>query len=73
MNRSFSETWDYIWNLKVNHEIFLNIEEVYDRWDRCHFEKIDENLKRLPSGARFLEAGCGLGQWCFYASPKYNF
>lgn len=70
--KQVSEIWERKWNVVKDLERFLDVEKTPDTWTHCHFGLIDRKLKKLPSDALFLEAGCGLGQWCIYASQKYR-
>ncbi len=56
--------------------------EVWNRWDLSNEKQIDqlektprwqEIARRVPSGSRLLEAGCGLGSWVrFLRKRGYN-
>lgn len=70
-HQSISEVWDHKWE-NFNIERHAKESLKFDTWTRNHKPIIDKYLKRLNKGGIFLEAGCGIGQWCFYASRKYN-
>lgn len=65
------EVWDDKWR-GIDLNKFYERSFVDDKWTLFHKSLIDGYLEELSSDAVFLEAGCGLGQWCFYASEKYN-
>jgi len=60
------ETWENIWKDDL-YSIADLLEE--DRWVSVkHSPILPIVLKRLPGGAKVLEAGCGRGQWVIYLS-----
>jgi len=65
------EVWDERWK-GIDLNKFHDRSFVDDKWTLFHKSLIEKYLNKLKSGSVFLEAGCGLGQWCFYASEKYN-
>ena len=69
---SISKLWDERWRKVEDLESFLYIEKSKNDWTSHHFNLVDNKLGKLPEGSFFLEAGCGLGQWCIYASQKYG-
>ena len=69
---SISKLWDERWRKIEDLESFLCVEKSKNNWTNHHFNLIDNKLSKLPEGSFFLEAGCGLGQWCIYASQKYG-
>jgi SAM-dependent methyltransferase len=66
-----NEVWDKKWiDLDFNKfqkECFIN-----DNWTILHKPIIDKYLRQLPDQGLFLEAGCGMGHWCFYSAEKYK-
>jgi SAM-dependent methyltransferase len=70
--RSISQLWDGQWGQIKDVASFVDIERTQDVWTRCHLPLIDNKLRRLSAGSYFLEAGCGMGQWCIYANQKYG-
>lgn len=69
---NISKIWDNHWDKIGDLRSFLDIEKTQDNWTKHHFNLIDNKLKKLSQRSIFLEAGCGLGQWCIYASQKYG-
>lgn len=71
--KEIAELWDRKWQ-REEINIFSQIEECRDNWTKHHFPFIDTKLSRMAEDkdAIFLEAGCGLGQWCIYATQKYG-
>lgn len=65
------ETWDKKWGKfdisKFKYQSFLT-----DRWVLYHKSLIEKYLKKMNKNSVFLEAGCGLGHWCFYVSENYK-
>jgi SAM-dependent methyltransferase len=63
--------WDEKWHgidvLQFKDDAF-----IHDRWTRFHISLVEKYLNRLKEGSLFLEAGCGMGQWCFYSAKKYK-
>lgn len=63
--------WDKEWNNK-DIDYFADIEKSKDKWTLHHLPIIERYLQKVPSEGTFIEAGCGMGQWCFYANKKYG-
>lgn len=63
--------WDKKWN-NLDIGDFKRNSFLEDNWTLSHKEIIDKYLKRVKKDGVFLEAGCGMGHWCFYASEKYK-
>jgi SAM-dependent methyltransferase len=59
--------WDSVW-ARFKIENFTDVDKIHDLWTSFHLEILKKELSALPRGSLFLEAGCGLGQWCFYAN-----
>ena len=70
-HQSVSEVWDHKWK-DFNIEQYIKESFKSDPWTLNHKSIIDKYLRRINKGGIFLEAGCGMGQWCFYASIKYQ-
>lgn len=68
---SVGEIWDRKWG-KVDIDKFRCQSFFADRWTIYHKSLIERYLKKLNKNSVFLEAGCGLGHWCFYISEKYK-
>jgi SAM-dependent methyltransferase len=63
---SQKETWENIWKDDI-YSMGDLLEE--DRWVSVkHSPLLPLILRRLPDGAKVLEAGCGRGQWVIYLS-----
>jgi len=63
--------WDRKWKeIDILH--FKDNAFIFDLWTRFHFPLVEKYLSKLSKGSLFLEAGCGMGQWCFYAAEKYK-
>ncbi|OHC66061.1 MAG: hypothetical protein A2040_03705 [Rhodocyclales bacterium GWA2_65_19] len=65
------EVWDKFYKRFVIDE-FIKNSFATDRWTIHHKSMIDKYLSRLNKNNIFLEAGCGLGQWCYYAANNYG-
>lgn len=68
---SVGEIWDKKWG-KVDIDKFRCQSFFTDRWTMYHKSLIERYLRKLHKNSVFLEAGCGLGHWCFYVSEKYK-
>lgn len=66
-----SETWDKKWE-KIDINKFRHQSFFTDKWTLYHKPLIEKYLKKVDKNSVFLEAGCGLGQWCFYVSKNYE-
>ena len=66
-----SKIWDKRW-ASENVSLFIKNSFFTDAWTLHHKKLIDKYLTKLNPNSIFLEAGCGLGQWCFYVSQKYK-
>lgn len=66
-----SEIWDQKWG-RLDVARFKDAAFRDDLWTLYHRPLIEKYLKRMGSDSIFLEAGCGMGQWCFYAAEKYK-
>lgn len=64
---SINIIWDSVWS-KFQLEDFVDVDKINDLWTSFHLEILKKQIMALPANSRFLEAGCGLGQWCFYAN-----
>lgn len=71
-NSQVGQIWDNQWRSINDLDLFSDIEKSNDKWTENHREIIDKYLRKLPNNSVFIEAGCGLGQWCFYAQKKYG-
>ncbi len=67
-----SAIWDKHWSRIDDLDKYIDVRNSEDLWTEMHYEIIDDHLKSLNEDSVFIEAGCGLGQWCFYAAEKYN-
>lgn len=65
------EVWDNKWD-GTDIKVFKHQAFITDKWTLFHKSLIEKYLKKLNREAVFLEAGCGLGQWCFYVAEKYK-
>jgi SAM-dependent methyltransferase len=72
MDDKIGTIWDKHWAHVENLETFIEIGKSADKWTEHHLPLIDRLLSEMAKGGLFLEAGCGLGQWCFYARKKYG-
>src|SRR3972149_9350305 len=71
MKNMIDNIWDLKWS-KVDVAQFIKESFESDLWTIHHKPIIDEYLKTIDKNAVFLEAGCGMGQWCFYAAENYK-
>ncbi|PIU01904.1 hypothetical protein COT68_00735 [bacterium (Candidatus Torokbacteria) CG09_land_8_20_14_0_10_42_11] len=68
---TIGEIWDKKWeNLDIGK--FKNNAFEYDPWTKHHKPIIDKYVKKINPKGVFLEAGCGMGHWCFYISKRYG-
>ena len=58
--------WDSVWS-KLRLEEYTDVHKIDDLWTTFHLNILKRELSRVQAGGTFLEAGCGMGQWCFYA------
>lgn len=65
------EIWDRKWG-GLDIDEFKQISFSEDNWTLSHKTIIEKYLKDVGAGGVFLEAGCGMGHWCFHASEKYK-
>lgn len=67
------DIWDKIWSRE---RVQRTDRLESDNWSKCHRPFIDRELRQLDKQKKFLEAGCGMGQWVFYAAnlgiPSYG-
>lgn len=68
---SIGEIWDQKWG-RLDVAKFKDTAFRDDLWTLYHQPLIEKYLKRMGRGKVFLEAGCGMGQWCFYVAEKYK-
>jgi len=59
--------WDSRWS-KYELKNVVDVDKIDDPWTAIHLDILKKELSALPPNGKFLEAGCGLGQWCFYVS-----
>lgn len=59
--------WDSVWS-KFTPGDFTDVDKINDLWTVFHLEILKNEISALPPDSKFLEAGCGMGQWCFYAN-----
>lgn len=57
-------TWEKVWQKRSVTEVFVNED---DPFARAHIPFVRKELTKLKAGSLILEAGCGMGQWVFYA------
>lgn len=70
MNKNIKDIciiWDRLW-LKSNFANSIDVDKTDDMWTIFHSKILKEELSYLLPNSQFLEAGCGVGQWCFYAN-----
>lgn len=65
------EIWDDKWE-KLDIHIFKEEAFKRDPWTISHKPVIEKYIKKINKNGVFLEAGCGMGQWCFYVAEKYG-
>ncbi|MFA6047634.1 MAG: class I SAM-dependent methyltransferase [Parcubacteria group bacterium] len=65
------EVWDKKWE-KLNVNEFRKNALAYDPWTILHQPVIDKYAQKIGRDGIFLEAGCGMGYWCFYIAEKYK-
>jgi SAM-dependent methyltransferase len=70
-NEHIGEIWDRKWKQLDIGEFKENALE-YDLWTIHHQPIIDKYAEKVGKNGIFLEAGCGMGYWCFYVSEKYG-
>ena len=73
MNKKLTvgEIWDDKWE-KLDIHAFKEGAFKRDPWTVSHKPIIEKYIKKIKQGGVFLEAGCGMGQWCFYVAEKYG-
>lgn len=72
MKREYvKEVWDKKWN-KLDINEFRRNAFKSDPWTIHHRPIIEKYAQKIRKGGIFLEAGCGMGHWCFYISEKYG-
>lgn len=73
MNKKLTvgEIWDDKWE-SLDISKFRNDAFESDKWTIFHKSIIDKYLNKIGKNGVFLEAGCGMGQWCFYVAEKYG-
>lgn len=70
-HRDTKEVWDRFYQ-RFAIDKFIKDSFSTDRWTVHHQPIIDKYLSQLKKTNIFLEAGCGLGQWCYYAANNYG-
>ena len=70
-DRDTKEVWDKFYQ-RFTIEEFIKESLATDRWTIHHKPIIDKYLSQLNKTSIFLEAGCGLGQWCYYVANNYG-
>src|SRR3989344_962582 len=68
---SVGKIWDEKWK-DFNVAEFVKRGMEIDLWITFHKQIIEKYAERVDSRGLFLEAGCGMGYWCFYVSEKYK-
>lgn len=70
-NLKVGDIWDKKWE-KLDVLDFKAIAFKSDPWTMHHKPLIEKYINEVSRNGVFLEAGCGMGHWCFYISEKYG-
>lgn len=65
------KVWDKKWEV-LDMDKFREKAFESDPWTIHHRKIIEKYAQKIEKDGVFLEAGCGMGHWCFYVSQKYG-
>lgn len=65
--KEIDKIWDSRWS-RYKLENVVDLTKINDPWTTFHIDILKKEISTLRPNSLFLEAGCGLGQWCFYVN-----